>query len=623
MQLLYNLYYRQYGIRRLQQLFSPRLFRVDEFSFPKNATFHYVSHDETDLAPNQEQPYFHAYRKRIFMDVVSELTETKGNARRNSTPPQILYRPFFLKNRLFKFTRDAATVNKDPSTLTAIDYAYLQKLYRYTKMPLTPYYQWYNIEKTVWDNIRKIAQESERQNFVFFKVPDIIPSLTALRMYSNKVNNAILRVFDTHEKRFILELWKWIDPETREASLLGQYTQEELDKVNLVLMHNERWCVLNLGQFNKWRREPKHQDEEEVVQEVTDKSQTPVVNVGYYPPQFQKLMLKLFISIQAQSIADDDHPEVVEVVEGSEVKTTDHQTTDTDELADHDESEIEPIANKEIAPVNKNEIDKSEKIHELAPDLDIVESGRLDLDETLFDELEKDLEALEFIEQKSLMLKGVTKRFDDEPTKAAEPIRLEVPKEISFEVTPEEHQILVDKIYVERSADASLKDYINRHAEYGLMSAADYRKLTKQAEEFMTTKAPYKPDVPIHQFIKIQEHEIKIAHEETTIPHIETVPDKGMLQSSLIAFDSKYIKNVLPKDITAMIVNIQKAGIIVNDYQIEHEHNALGSYEIHTLKVKPIDGVASTLRFKIPTVDEEGNFIANGNKYHMRKQRGD
>ncbi len=618
MQMLYNLYYRQYGIRRLQQLMLPRLFSEDQFNFPKNAIYHHVSHDENDLAPNQDQSYFHNYRKRIFMDVVTTMPETKGNPRRNSTAPQILYRPFFLKNRLFKFTRDAVNVNKDPQTLTAIDYGYLQKLYRYTKVPLTPYYQWYNIEKTVWDNILKTCRESERQNFLFLKVPDVMPSLTMLRLYTNKVNNVFLHVFDTHEKRFILELWRWINPETRKESLLGGFTKEDLQKVNIVLTHNGKWTVINLGVFDNWRKEPKG-DQVEEPEESVDKSKSATPTIGYYPPQFQKLMLKMFIGIQTQSAIDPSEVVNAEETEPNINQPEIHPGNETE--IEEGESEVEVNADPEVVKPTEPELDKSQKLHEVAPEVDLEDSARFDVDEKLFDEIDKDLEALEYIEQKHLMMKGVTAKIDGNST-VEEPVE-EAPKEITFEADEAELKVIKQKIFAEESADESLKSFINRHAEYGLMSAAEYRKLLKQSEEFMNAKSGYAPEKSIREFVKIEDHELKITKEEIQIPAIATVPDKGMLESSLITFDKKYIKNVLPKDITAMIVNIQKAGIIVQDYQIEQESGALGAYEIHTVRIKPIDGVASTLRFKLPKVDEEGNFVANGNKYHMRKQRAD
>lgn len=608
-QLLYPIYYRQYGIRRVQQLFNPRLFNFDEFGFPKNAIYHHVSHNEEDLAPNQDQSFFHAYKKRIFLDIVTEMPEVKGFARRINIAPQTLYRNFFLKNRLFKFTRDAVNVNKDPNTLTGIDYGYLQKLYRYTKMPLTNYYQWYNIEKTVWNNILKITNENERQNFVFFNVPDILPSVTSLRMFLNKVNNSFLRVFDTPEKRFVLELWRWIDPETRQDSLFGNFKQENLEKVNIVFIKNNKWCVVNLGVFNKWRKDVAQIKEDQ--EELKDKSKTPVVNFGYQPVQFQKLMLKFLINIQSQSFIETN--ETLPEEQTSEQEEIDDQITDQESAP-----EIEPHKNPEIS--------EPERIHEMVSDSDIKDSETLDFefDDKIFTDIEKDLNALEYIEQSNLMLKGVKREENDQtPNQSEVKTDKQIEKEITFSINEEDHSKLHEKIYTENSSTEMLKEFINKHAEYGLMSAADYRKAIKQADTFITGPSPYKEDVPMGEFIKVHEELLKLENHDVKIPDITTVQDKSMLESTLLSFDKKYITNVLPKDITAMISNIQKAGVIIQDYQIEYEGGALGEYEIHTIRVKPVDGAASTLRFKIPKIDEEGNYICNGNKYHMRKQRSD
>jgi hypothetical protein len=101
------------------------------------------------------------------------------------------------------------------------------------------------------------------------------------------------------------------------------------------------------------------------------------------------------------------------------------------------------------------------------------------------------------------------------------------------------------------------------------------------------------------------------------------VLDKSMLKSSLIDFDKKYIQEVLAKDVSSMVLNVQKAGIALTGYKVEKVNDILGGYEMHSLKLNPVIGQQSTLRFKIPIVNEDGNYISNGVKYRLRKQRGD
>jgi hypothetical protein len=605
MQLLYNNYYKLYGIRRVQQLVAPRLFPMETFFFPRSATYHFVSHDDTTLNPDPSQAFLSVYNKRIMMDVVSELTEHKGNARKVASPVNVLVRPFLMKHRQFKVMRDAVSVIHDPATLTVVDYAYLQKLYRYTQTPLLSYYKWFNIEKTVWDTVLKLTNESERQNFVFVELPDVLPSVSSLRMFTQRLTNAILHVFDSPAKHFILELWRWIGDEARETSLFGQFKQENLDKVNLVFTHNGKWCVLNMGQFNHWRKIEKEEMKAEGV----------TVGVTYTPVQLQKLMLKFFISIQSQTMLVETN--VVETEEsGTTTKDPEDNASgvDDEELDDDDESssDVTPPTSETASVPKELGSDKPEVQAETIPELFDGE-----LNDEIFNSIEEDLKALEYIEKKTLMVRGVTATIDTSNLVASKNV------DLTFEASSDDIDNIHGQIFTDYEPDEALKKAINKHVEYGLMSAADYRNTLKQAEAFMQKSSPYQDNQSVKDFIKISQDELAIHPINIQMPDIKTVTDKSMLVSSLNVFDSKYIKSVLPKDVVAMASNIQKAGVIIQEYNVETDASVLGEYEVHTLKIKPIDGVVSTVRFKLPKVDEEGRFCANGSIYHMRKQRSE
>jgi hypothetical protein len=79
----------------------------------------------------------------------------------------------------------------------------------------------------------------------------------------------------------------------------------------------------------------------------------------------------------------------------------------------------------------------------------------------------------------------------------------------------------------------------------------------------------------------------------------------------------------LPKHTTSMVTHLQKAGVAVTDYQVELTEDILGAYEDHTVKIVPVEGAPSTLKFKIPRISEDGTFTSSGTSYRMRKQRGD
>ena len=172
-------------------------------------------------------------------------------------------------------------------------------------------------------------------------------------------------------------------------------------------------------------------------------------------------------------------------------------------------------------------------------------------------------------------------------------------------VTPEQH--------IRNTCEKLLGD--------GLMSGRQFNAFTKHLENFQNLPSP-DPEVKLKDFIVIPPEDIEIK-EPTKINDIVTVPDKSMLESTLLNFDRKYINKIMHKDIASMIVATQKAGFVITNYEVEKREDALGAHEMHTVRISPVEGATSTLRFKLPAVSESGEYAVGGTRYRLNKQRGD
>jgi hypothetical protein len=72
-----------------------------------------------------------------------------------------------------------------------------------------------------------------------------------------------------------------------------------------------------------------------------------------------------------------------------------------------------------------------------------------------------------------------------------------------------------------------------------------------------------------------------------------------------------------------MIHSIQKAGVIVKSHSMEVESSVLGDYEYHRLELVPLDGMPSTVSFKLPKVQMDSTITIGSNKALLRLQRVD
>ena len=172
-------------------------------------------------------------------------------------------------------------------------------------------------------------------------------------------------------------------------------------------------------------------------------------------------------------------------------------------------------------------------------------------------------------------------------------------------------------------ANVALTEAIDALAEQGTLTAADYRSLNREASKVAKLSDPFGTDKSILEASVVTKEDIKLPDGGGKIPDNITVFDKGMLNASMQDFDRHYVDNILPKDITSMFLNLQRAGIIVQDVQVDKQPSIIGGYEVHTLKVKPIDGDSSIIRYKLPIINNDGSYTTNSNTYKLRKQKAD
>lgn len=176
-------------------------------------------------------------------------------------------------------------------------------------------------------------------------------------------------------------------------------------------------------------------------------------------------------------------------------------------------------------------------------------------------------------------------------------------------------------IYKHVDPATALQQQCDALADNGLLTAAEYRRLLRLSDSYLDIEAPDR-SMKLGEYVNIKPEDLKI-DEPHRFKDLATVTDKSMLNNTLIKFDEKYVKEVLQRDIASMVVNSQKGGFVVNKYDVERIENLTGAYDMHTVRITPIEGLPSTLRFRIPVIDEDGVYTSGGVRYRMRKQRGD
>lgn len=525
----FNRFYRQLGIRRLQELKNPPINNFAQLTLPRGSVFHYLPESNLIKGIPADHWVVKDSERLVMVEHVQTLSVKEGNPRAITANGERELRNYHRRYRRHKLVKDLDRDIRDDRTMLVINYALLPELYRYTQSVYSQYYQNINLVGTLWDRVNYYAGKVERNHFVEIDLPTVIPALSEFRKAEEKLSRAQMDSFDSLESLLVLDLWRWLGKE-RGTGTMNVLSENILDRVNLVFRQDNKWILLNLGRVEEWR---KGLDEDGQID----------------PDALQKRFLRLMMALKESAIT-----------------TTDSAQTPA--------TQTEKVGNKDRGDDGVEEAQK-----------ELLENREED------ESLEKDLDALRVVANKQ-------EEEDGENPFVSQ---------------------------IEEGEDAYTKGVVDRAetlASEGLITAAELKRYEKLAEQHKTLNNPYTGKGSLVEASKVTHEDVAI-DKPTQLSDSSGVVDKSMLETTIQDMDSRYVKNVLPKDIMGSVLNIQKAGIAVTGYEVEHVEDVANEYEIHTVKLNPIKGKSSTIRMKIPYIREDGTFISNGIEFRARRQRVD
>lgn len=556
----YEIWMRKFGVRTAAMMLNPRMNPLSVLELPRESILHYDSGTKTVLGPPSDLFILRGYEQPISVFHVTDLLgkERKGLPRPASTPPDLAIRKFHAGNRRYRRGMALEQSLKNKILPVVYNYSMLSIRYLYIRSIFSEYNSYWNNLNTMWLNIAESVKLSgERNHFIQIKLPTVLPSITQLRKAEAVFNQETLKVFNTHEMIFMLELWKWAGA-NRSTSVMSAVQGADLYKINLVFEEAGKWTAINLGSINAWRR----------TQEGESVAEGEKPNSGFEPMKFQNLLLRFIMAVYEERTVSDSAP----LVDEGDVSHRPH-----DEAPSISDPEHEEDAHDELLT--------GKEVEGILFDKDIPDILSADMELAIND----DLAALDEL---------ISKAKEKEAAKTADAI---------FNA-------------VDRKPEDGVLVAVNTLADTGHLSANEFKRHVELSETYKTIVAP--DGTTMDKFIVIDPEVLKIK-ESRRVKDIKSVIDKNMLKSSLLDFDSKYIREVLDKDIAAMVMGVQNAGISVTEYKKETHTDITGSYDRYNVRIVPVEGLPSNLVFQTPKMEEDGSFKSNGIYYNLRKQRGD
>lgn len=594
------MFYRRNGMRRINELSHPLLHSITTFEFPYDTIFHYLGEGLIDYGIPDTDPLFKEYHKAIMVDHVLTLPEdaTLGNPRHNSIQPMSLVRDYHRKNRRTRPLRTLSVTVRDRSALIMVNYAFLAHLYRYTQNAFSNYYAWSNIHAALWDKMNAIAAETSRQQYVFVPLPQVLPPLPYLLQGGKApLRTVITHIQDDHALS-LFDISTWVG-DHREHAVMNRLHKDHYDKVNLIFTNAGRWTMINLGILDAWRQETMAELAEEEAEGVV-----PVHHNGNMVSAtiLQRRFLRAIINLFEASTAGVDNV----VVDASAEKA----------LGSDNETEIDDSKSHLDAELDDN-----------PEDTDVVVSRRME-------EPHIDTDALTPTEKGQLQAplpenNGVDAERQKEMDRVEDLAAHEDLHELirmSERLAEKNENLKTETVYspTEYKPEDGVYKAATKMAELGMLSVSEYRRMVDMATRYKELPDPTHQHTTLGEALVIKPDDIKIDPEASLIaPEIKGVTDPSLLHNSLNTFNTQYVKNVLHKDILNMVVSLQTSGVAIHSYDIEKVHDVQDEYEIHTVRLVPVTGKPSTVRFRLPTVHEDGTIVAGGTKYGFRTQRID
>ncbi len=503
--------------------------------------------------------------------------------------------------------------------LLVYNYNTLLSSYIYTNHPLILFYKWNNTINSIIENVNNNLNNTRRNQFILLEIPNSIPKKDILIEKAKKedINKQTLEIFNTYKLLTLLDLWKFLNLELHHDSLLSRIDKNKLDKVNLVFKYKNKYIVLNLAVLfhmsNLYSavpdiKLPEKKNEYDVDISKLDYKQARAALILL----FNKAIANDALSFAALEQGETDVTNLKMSSGAYNNGVLKAVNASRDEDIELDEDLLDELNEDYTTPTIE------------LPDIAIAvseEEIKDDEDDFNFDEEAEDAKDLE-------------KELKEIETSAIE-------EEVDEEFATLDSVMIEDK----KKTRINTVDKIKKAAGNGELSKNMSEQLINLVENQDILPSPYIGENRyLGEMIDIKTEEIQLKKEDLQIPAIDI---KDLLSSNKVdkiskdkleeyfkgfdvynknvlgQLDKHYIKNLHKRYLVSSIYKMQDAGLIITDYKVTEDKDALGAYELHTFETTTLKGKKNKNTIKLPTLSENGEFSQSMNLYRMRRQLGD
>ena len=599
------------AIRTPLYLLNPNVIPHELVSLPRFSVIHYLDTKQNNHFPVRDLYYFRDIpkNKKIPIFHITDLeskTETTTLENKMALAEVRKWNQANVKH--FKAINLLESPNSDSNLIAIYNYNILKDLYKYKTSMQSTYYKFFNLNYTYWSTVKKaVNADKDSIHFVSIDLPNNIPNFNIINMILKFNIVKYTRIVSDTDLLHVIDLYKWLVENTRPSSSMLEITDEESKRIVVEFKYKGYSCFLPLYVIRGMSKESSLESD-----------------VKISDSKIQKLFILMLYKVQdkVNTLLEQNIPE-----EEVRDETDKEQLEEIKEEDIDDDNDINVEDDDYIGVQEDNDINTQDdsNVSDSLPDISrLAKIKNKDID---IENIYKDLEVENF---DNLIDKEITKfeLNNEEVDNLYEETILKVEQESDTEtkedpVLVNHSQEEIEKILSNKTVSDRFDRYIQEAVKFKILSPSEIRSLKKAKEERTLLKSPYDKDIPLDAFKNVTSSDIELTSEEMKIDVKNNLITDDLKKEVINKFDKKYIDKVLRKDIVACISHLENSNLIIRDYTIEESKTALGNYEIHKLTIKPFNARESTIYFKLPKIDKEGEFVASGVKCRLRKQRTD
>lgn len=590
MLLNYQQFIVKHGARTQLHLTNPVVTPTLEIQPPRQSVIHLLDYHNADSFVERTNHYLTNIKggKKIPVHNVTALAETaEVTMTANKTLNRDLQAWRRDHNQEFRLVDLLQTPNTDIQINSVINYNLLKTLYNYKSTVTAPLSKYNNIYTTYWDTVKQaIKTDPSALQFVRLDVPTLIPSVTIFDRVVTFKPALYARVVHNTDLNGLVQLYKFLDPKLRVSSTMRSLTDEDTKQVVVELAYKGYSTFFRLSDLVSLSK----------LSDLESKRKLEL-------KQLHRFYVSVILKLQAKVLS-------LENSEASDQPTEPEPVTVGEEDPELEEPERQAVT----APQQS-----TDKLTALSKDAGDYSVAVDDINEQITSM--SDIEVLSDDVFSKLIGDSIAQLdADSEPLPNEDPSEVQDPNKVHLHVDySEEH---AERLLKSKTTSENFETYITTAKTSGVISTVEARSLKKLYETRASLKSPYN-DTPIDQDRIVTREHVAITQEEIALPIDNPLVDDSLKSDIIGISDKKYINTVLKKDILACLTNLEKADIIIKAYEVETNRSALGNYDLHKVTFKPYRGKESTVYFRIPHINDEGEMTASSVKYRMRKVRAD